>query len=130
MEELLVEDSAGTVLVVDDEEAIVNLLRATLELDGYTVFEAMTGPIALGLVEIIVPDVVLLDVMMPGMDGIEVCTRLRAHHPQLPIVILTARDDREIERRCYEAGATRFLTKPLMPSQLSSVLSELSAASA
>lgn len=122
---LELEESAGTVLVVDDEQVIVNLLRATLEMDGYTVFEAMTGPMALGLVGIIDPSVVLLDVMMPGMDGIEVCRRLRQFHPDLPVVVLTARDDHEVERRCYEAGATRFLTKPLLPDQLAKVLADL-----
>ena len=119
------DQSAGTVLVVDDERSIVNLLRATLELDGYTVFEALTGPIALNLVEVIEPTAVLLDVMMPGMDGIEVCERLRLNHPDLPIVILTARDDREVERRSYEAGASHFMTKPLLPEQLGAVLSSL-----
>lgn len=121
----LVEESIATVLVVDDERSIVKLLRATLEIDGYEVFEAMTGPIALGLVDIVEPQVVLLDVMMPGMDGIEVCTRMRRNHPDLPIVILTARDDRDVERRSYEAGASKFLTKPLLPGQLTDVLAEL-----
>ncbi len=117
----------GTVVVVDDERSVVNLLRAILELDGYLVYEALTGPIGLGVVEAVNPDVVLLDVMMPGMDGIAVCQQLKASHAGLPVVILTARDDRDLERQCYEAGAVHFITKPLLPGQLTDVVAALGA---
>ncbi len=117
----------GTVVVIDDEKSVVNFLRATLEMDGYHVYEALTGPLGLGVVQAVAPDVVVLDVMMPGMDGIEVCRRLKELSPALPVVILTARDDRDLEQRCYGAGADRFLTKPLLAGQLTNVVSGLQA---
>lgn len=119
------EPTQGTVVVIDDEKSVVNLLRTILEMDGYHVYEALTGPIGLGVVDAVDPDVVLLDVMMPAMDGVEVCRRLKASHPGLPVVILTARDDRDLERRCYEAGAAHFMTKPLAPGQLTDVIKGL-----
>ena len=116
------EGTLGTVVVIDDEKSVVNLLRAILEMDGYTVYEALTGQLGLGAVDEVSPDVVLLDVMMPYMDGIEVCRRLKAKRPDMPVVILTARDDRELERQCFEAGADHFMNKPLMPGQLTEVI--------
>ncbi|MHB1534908.1 MAG: response regulator transcription factor [Acidimicrobiales bacterium] len=122
----MTEETAGaTVLVIDDEPAVRRLLRALLEMDGYTVYEAMTGPIGLGLIPIVLPEVVLLDVMMPGMDGLEACAQIVADYPDLPIVILTARDDNDLERRCLAAGAARFLTKPLLSGQLTEVVESL-----
>jgi DNA-binding response OmpR family regulator len=115
----------GTVVVIDDEKSVVNLVRAILEMDDYLVYEALTGPIGLGIVEAVDPDVVLLDVMMPFMDGIEVCRRLKMSRPGLPVVILTARDDPDLERRCYEAGADHFMTKPLLAGQLTDVVGSL-----
>jgi two-component system response regulator MprA len=113
------------VLVIDDERSMLAFLRALLELDGYQVYEALTAPIGLRLIPAVEPTVVLLDVMMPGMDGLEACRRIRASHPDLPVVILTARDDPTLEADCLAAGAARFLTKPLLPGQLDRVLTEL-----
>jgi CheY-like chemotaxis protein len=118
-------DDATPVLVIDDEPSMLQLLRALLEADGFVVYEAMTGPIGLGLIPAVSPKAVVLDVMMPGMDGIEVCSRIAADYPDLPVVILTGRDDNDLERRCLEAGAVCFLRKPMPPGLLSSVLSEL-----
>lgn len=120
-------DAVSTVLVIDDEPSVVRFLRALLETDGYSVHEATTGPVGLELLRTVDPDAVLLDVMMPGMDGVEACMRIRADHPSLPVVILTARDDRDLEDRCLAAGAQRFLTKPLLPGQLTEVLESLAA---
>ncbi|MBV9661546.1 MAG: response regulator [Acidimicrobiales bacterium] len=117
--------TSPVVLVIDDEPLMVRLLRVLLEDEGYTVFEAMTGPIGLALVPAISPDVVVLDVMMPGMDGVEVCTRVAAGFPELPVIIVTARDDRELEERCQAAGARHFLTKPLAPGRLEELLRSL-----
>jgi two-component system KDP operon response regulator KdpE len=113
------------VLVIDDEPPVRRYLRTMLELDGYAVYEAMNGPMGLGLVPVVAPTVVLLDVMMPGMDGVDVCAEMSATWPWLPIVILTARDDRALEDRCYRAGAARFVTKPLLSGQLADVLADL-----
>ena len=121
--------SKGTVVVIDDEKSVVNLLRSILEMDGYVVYQALTGELGLGAVEAVNPDVVVLDVMMPFMDGIEVCRRLKESRPELPIVILTARDDHSLESRCYEAGADHYMKKPLLPGQLSDVVAGLRAAS-
>jgi CheY-like chemotaxis protein len=119
---------APAVLVIDDEAPMLDLLRALLEADGFAVYEAMTGPIGLGLIPAVAPRAVVLDVMMPGMDGIEVCTRISADHPDLPVVILTGRDDGDLERRCRAAGAAHFLRKPLLPGELTDVLRPLLAA--
>ena len=111
-----------TVLIIDDEPLVLRYLRVLLEIDGHAVYEAMTGPIGLGLIPAVDPDVVVLDVMMPGMDGIETCSRIHARFPDLPVVVLTARDDRELEDRCLANGASKFLTKPLRPGQLEHVV--------
>lgn len=122
---LTVDDSASAVLVIDDEPSIVRLLRVLLEADGFVVFEAMTGPIGLGLIPVVEPKAVVLDVMMPGMDGVEVCSHITEEFPDLPVVILTGRDDRELEERCMAAGAKRFMTKPVLPGQLTRVLKDV-----
>jgi CheY-like chemotaxis protein len=114
-----------TVLVVDDEPSVVRFLRVLLEGEGYEVYQAMSGPLALGLIPAINPGVAVVDVMMPGMDGVELCSRIRDQHPSLPVIILTARDDRDLEDRCMAAGASYFLTKPLLPGQLATVLQSL-----
>lgn len=117
--------ASTTVLIIDDEPLVLRYLRILLEMDGYTVYEAMTGPIGLGLIPAVDPDVVVLDIMMPGMDGLETCSRISAEHPGLPVVILTARDDRELEDRCMANGASKFLTKPLRPGQLEEALASV-----
>lgn len=114
-----------TVLIIDDEQLVLRYLRILLEMDGYTVYEAMTGPIGLGLIPAVDPDVVVLDIMMPGMDGLETCSRITAEYPDLHVVILTARDDRELEDRCLANGASKFLTKPLKPGQLEEALASV-----
>jgi len=120
------EDSTSpVVLIIDDEPVILRLLRVLLEDEGFTVFEAMTGPIGLGLIPAVFPQAVVLDVMMPDMDGIEVCARITADYPILPVVILTARDDPAIEDRCMAAGARHFFTKPLVSDRLADALRSL-----
>jgi len=104
----------ATVLVVDDEPRALALLRNVIEPEGHGILTAQDGAAALALATRERPDVILLDVMMPGQDGFEVCRRLRAT-PELatvPILLLTALDDRESRLRGLEAGADDFLTKP------------------
>ena len=98
------------VLVVDDDDMIRRLVRTVLEADDYDVVEARNGDIALELASQAHPVVVLLDIMMPGIDGVEVCRRL--DHASVKVVILTARDDPALEVACRAAGADAFLTKP------------------
>jgi DNA-binding response OmpR family regulator len=114
------------VLVVDDDEMIRRLVRAVLEADEFEVAEARDGEAALQLASQTEPSVVVLDVMMPGLDGVEVCRRL--DHETSKVVILTARDDPELEDECRGAGADAFLTKPFSSIQLLDLVAELMAA--
>jgi len=99
-------------LVVEDDDALRDLVARRFREAGYRVDTAATGPEALAAVAAAEPDLVLLDVMLPGMDGIEVCRRLRAGHPLLTIVLVTARAD-ELDRVVgLEVGADDYLTKP------------------
>jgi PAS domain S-box-containing protein len=110
----------GRVLVVDDNPENVALIRAQLHRAGHTVAVASSGQAGLEAALAAPPDVVLLDVMMPGMDGYEVCRRLRAdpRTHALPIVILTALHDRTDKIRALEAGADEFLSKPVDRAEL------------
>ncbi|HEY5481147.1 MAG TPA: adenylate/guanylate cyclase domain-containing protein [Verrucomicrobiae bacterium] len=107
--------SRGLVLVVDDEEANRMLLRDPLEVHGYEIIEAENGEQALQKVEQQPPDVILLDVMMPRMDGFEVCRRLKkeARTAHIPILIVTALSERMERMMGIAAGASDFLSKPV-----------------
>ncbi len=101
------------VLVVDDEESIRNMMRMTLELDGHQILLAEDGPTGLKLFEKESPDVVFLDVRLPGMDGIEVLTRIKALDPDAEVIIVTGHGDMEMAVECLRREASNFLTKPL-----------------
>ena len=103
------------ILVVDDILANVRLLEAKLAAEYFEVVTAMNGVDALEAVQRAKPDIVLLDVMMPGIDGIEVCRRMKAnpHTQHIPIIMVTALDQLEDRVRGLEAGADDFLTKPV-----------------
>jgi adenylate cyclase len=107
--------SRGLVLVVDDEEQNRTLMRDPLEAHGYDVIEVENGISALQKVEEQTPDVILLDLMMPKMDGFEVCRRLKKYWKtaHVPILVLTALSDRKERLMGIEAGANDFLTKPV-----------------
>jgi adenylate cyclase len=105
----------GYVLVVDDEEHNRDMLRDSLEVLGYEIGEAADGKQALQSVAARQPDVILLDVMMPGLDGFEICQRLKndSRTSAIPILMVTALSDREERMAGVAAGASDFLTKPL-----------------
>jgi DNA-binding response OmpR family regulator len=112
--------SRGTILVIDDEDAVQRLVRFPLEREGYRVLGATSGEDGLRLVEAERPDLVLLDLMLPGMDGIEVCRRLRVLSATLPIIMLTARDDEVDKVLGLEIGADDYVTKPFSLAELRS----------
>src|SRR5215204_4960158 len=105
------------VLIVDDNTASRRLLAAALKTAGFTALQAADGADALAAIEKYRPDVILLDLEMPELDGTQTCQRIRAHSDprvrELPVVMLTAHDSEEEEVRCLEAGANDFLAKPV-----------------
>ncbi|MEW5960020.1 MAG: PAS domain S-box protein, partial [Chloroflexota bacterium] len=103
------------VLVVDDDKTVRFILRQFLELDGYWLAEAEDGKQALATYERLQPDLVLLDVMMPVMDGFETCSRLRSlpGGERIPILMMTSLDDNTSINRTFEAGATDYIAKPV-----------------
>ncbi len=111
------------VLVVDDDDMIRRLLRTVLEADEIEVVEAPDGDSALASLAVLQPTVIVLDVMMPGLDGVEVCRRV--DHDRTKVVMLTARDDPGLEKAATEAGADAFLTKPFSSIELLDLMERL-----
>jgi DNA-binding response OmpR family regulator len=110
---------AGTVLVIDDDPVIVNLLRVNFEIEGYEVLTATSGEAGLAQARSAGPDVVVLDVMMPGLDGIEVARRLRADTATktIPIIMLSAKAQSADVQAGLEV-ADAYVTKPFEPLEL------------
>ena len=115
------------VLVIDDEEAIRLLCRVNLEAEGMSVDEAADGRTGLERARTGSPDVILLDVMMPGLDGWQVAEELVGDERtrQIPIVFLTARADFRDRERGLEAGGIAYLTKPFNPVELARLIDDL-----
>jgi len=105
------------VLVVEDEARIARLIRANLTVSGYVVTLSQNGEEALRLVDQIDPDLILLDVMLPGMDGFTVCQRVR-EFSQVPIIMVTAKDDPTDRVRGLDLGADDYLVKPFVVEEL------------
>lgn len=106
------------ILVVEDELAIADIVRLYLEKDGYRVRHVTTGVVALERIESQPPGLVVLDLALPGIDGIEVCRRIRAKNSKLAVLMLTARDS-ELDRVLgLEIGADDYLTKPFSPREM------------
>ena len=106
------------ILIVDDDSRMISALRRTLAYEGYQVSTAAGGEEALVLARTKVPDVVILDLMLPGIDGLEVCRRLRAAGDSVGILMLTARDAIAERVRGLETGADDYLVKPFASEEL------------
>lgn len=119
--------SKKTILVVDDEPDIVKLLEISLKLSNYDVLKAYSGPEALELLKGRKPDLILLDIMMPEMNGYDMCLKIKAD-PKLkgiPVVMLTAKGQKGDAERGIEAGADDYIIKPFDPYELGEQVTRL-----
>jgi len=101
-----------TILVANDEEDILRIIADRLEFRGFRVRRAGDGTTCLDMIAAEEPDLLLLDIRMPGMDGIEVLDRLKVGHPGLPVIVVSASADQSLVEGCLERGATDYLIKP------------------
>jgi CheY-like chemotaxis protein len=119
--------SVGKVLLVDDEDQLRRVMRDLLEREGYTVTEARDGIEALDQVDRVGPDIIVLDLNLPGLDGYGVLSHLRSRPAtaKIPVIVLTAKGDEDNEVRVLELGADDFITKPFRPRALGARLNTL-----
>src|SRR5580704_15480314 len=112
--------SRETVLIVDDSVESLNFLTDALEDAGFTVLVALNGLTAMTLVDRVAPDLVLMDAVMPGIDGFETCRRLKASQAyiDLPVIFMTGLSETEHIIRGFEAGGVDYVTKPIVPDEL------------
>ena len=112
------------VLIVEDDPEARKVLSLILKLDGYQISTAPSGAEAVQVMTTLIPDLLLLDVMMPGMDGYQVCGWVRANPATtaVPVVMLSGKADPESVARGLEVGADEYLSKPISPSKLSAQL--------
>ena len=103
----------GKILVVDDEIEVVRLLKDFLTSKDYEVYTALNGADALALVKEVKPDIVLLDIMMPGMGGIDTLKEIKKIDPTTAIIMVTAIIDEELANRAVKLGAFDYITKPI-----------------
>lgn len=106
------------VLVIDDEKPIVEILKINLQRDGYMVFEAYNGEDGLNKARMLSPDIILLDIMLPKMNGFDVCKKIR-EFSNVPIIMLTAREDEVDKILGLELGADDYITKPFSVREIS-----------
>lgn len=112
--------STLTILVVDDEQDLLDLIEYNLKKEGFNVLKAENGVEAIETAKVLNPDLVLLDIMMPKMDGLEVCRNMRsdAELRHIPIIFLTARGDEKTEVDGLDLGADDYITKPISTTKL------------
>ena len=115
------------VLIVDDEPDVVEILRYNLTKEKYEVLTAFNGIDALELAIKYIPDLIIMDIRMPGISGIETCRKLRLIDSlkTIPVLFLTADSDEYTTMNAFEAGANHFITKPIRPSILLEMIQEL-----
>lgn len=116
----MTEPSRDVVLVVDDSPDTLGFLTEAIERSGATVLIAVAGDLALALVDEVTPDVILLDAVMPGMDGFETCRRLKAkpHLSGVPVIFMTGLSETEHIVRGLDAGGVDYVTKPIAPDEI------------
>ncbi|MDA0264626.1 MAG: response regulator [Chloroflexi bacterium] len=116
-----------TLLIADDEEDVMELMQATLKFSGYRMLSAVDGPEALEIARREIPELALLDVMMPGMDGFEVCRLLKGDPltANIKIVMLTASSQDSDRQIGIDAGADEYITKPFSPAALLRTVSDI-----
>lgn len=107
-----------TILIVEDDPSISTLIDYNLKQAGYRTLTAMDGPSALDAAAGHHPDLILLDLMLPGMDGIEVCRTLRSRQVETPVIMLTARSEESDKVEGLDMGADDYMTKPFSPREL------------
>ena len=108
----------SSALVVDDDPTVGDVVEAYLRRAGFEVHRAADGVTALALADSSAPDVVVLDLMLPGISGLEVCRRMRRDHPRVPVLMLTALGEEEDRILGLEVGADDYVTKPFSPREL------------
>jgi CheY-like chemotaxis protein len=121
-------DTGGSILIVDDTPANLRLLADILFAEGYTIYEAPDGPTALERVTETPPDLILLDIWMPGMDGYEVCRRLKANEQtrDIPVMFISALSDVDGIVKAFDVGGVDYVTKPVkMKEVIARVASQL-----
>lgn len=115
------------ILIVDDEASLRMLVAATLEDEGFALYEAEDGVSGLEVAQKHLPDLIILDMMMPGITGLEVCQQLKSNlgTSGIKILLLTAKGQRKDREAAWEAGADFFLTKPFSPGKLLNLVKEI-----
>jgi DNA-binding response OmpR family regulator len=115
------------IMLVDDEPGVLALVSSMLKRKGFGVITASKASEAIHLLDTITPDLFILDIMMPGISGIELCKRLRAEPStaQIPIIILSARNDSETINACYDSGANSYVPKLTLHRELIGAIQEL-----
>jgi DNA-binding response OmpR family regulator len=110
------------ILVIDDEMVMRSLITIALQRKGYTVFNVDNPLEAIKLLTSSIPDLIILDIMMPGMNGIDLCRHIRTQAADVPIVVFSALDDAQSIENAYNAGANNYLHKLQLPGELVSVV--------
>lgn len=120
------EKRPAPVVVADDDPAIIDLLVTALSKHGFEVYEARTGRDALALIRQLRPRVVLLDILMPGLDGLDICKTMRADAElfETPVIFISALDEQSLAEVADEAGASDYMTKPLHLTDLLNLVGE------
>jgi len=111
-------DKLNTIMIVDDDLYIRELVSTVLKNEGFITFEASDGRDALRKMTDVNPDLCIIDIMMPHMDGFDLCGKLRQYYEDMPILMLTAMDDISQKVKGYELGTDDYLTKPFEPAEL------------